>query len=426
MSQDPLISKRIENFKAIVTYGDIGSQGCLDQIRKKVTDKIFVQKRIGSSSVNGEAYWGGIYACPRYEGCSPSDISVKLIPIKPEEIPFAKDHRTNKEAYKHTLWAELLFMHLCSYVVKQAKIPNLPMTYAYMLCGRCQYQNPHLNNILPPNTPCLILLNEFARGGDFAMWLKKSRSISEWSMAYFQIFTALYFLQKFFNITHHDLHWGNVLVHPAPRGGYSAYKIDNNVYYIPNIGYTFVLWDFGYARRPGSVEIASLSRYYDEPEQVPRLLIDYFRIAQAPMWLLDPQVLDEMPEYIRVMVPNDLLTDFYQPLLKMYTNGDTLKTVIPKLWGIYTRKPENAIIIERYDLDSPFKNFPKEHAFLLHDFIKHPVPDNVYNPAPVADHNIKVYSKHGYSKMILDKKGEILLAKADRDYEYYDDPMDID
>ncbi len=61
----------------------------------------------------------------------------------------------------------------------------------------------------------------------------------------FQVVAGLYAMEKFYNASHNDLHYGNVLVHQVPPGGYWQYKINNKIYNIENMGYLFVLWDFG-------------------------------------------------------------------------------------------------------------------------------------------------------------------------------------
>jgi len=413
---NPLIAKRIDAFRKIMSYGGVinGDLSCLDQIRKQVTENIVVQKRIGSSSVNKEAYLG-----------VPDDISVKLIPLKSDEVMYIRDHTHNPKAWEKALWAELLFMQICSYVVKMAKIPHLPMAYAYMFCNSCRFDNEMLNHTLPPQTSCLLLLNEFPHG-DFTNWIQTERSIKEWSLAYFQIFVGLYFLQKFFNMTHHDLHWGNVLVHPSPRGGYSMYQIDGKKYYMPNLGFCCVLSNFGYARIPGKVEIGNQQAYYNNSEfgQMPRLLVDYFRIAQVPLWMHDPNV-PESEKYLDVRLPSGLERDFIAPLTEMFYEGYTLKRVIPKLWGVYTTKPEGVPIIERYDLDSPFKNFPKEHAHLLHDFIREPIPDRVPTSVNLALNAQDLYSKFGSGHIHVDEQGRLEVEEASRDFEDFD-PMEID
>lgn len=458
------ILERIEMFKQIVAFGGVSNltESCLDQIRKTVTDKILVKKRIGSSSVNGEAYLAQIDACdPKSrERCKKPDISVKLIPIQPEEALYINDHLTNKASLTTNLWAELLFTKICSIVTNQYKIPNLPLAYSYMICRRCTYENDNLNRL--GNGPCLLLLNEFARGGDLASWCKTNRNLVEWAVCYFQIYVSLYFLQKFFNMTHHDLHWGNILVHPTTVGGYSAYKIDGKKYYLPNIGFNFVLWDFGYSRIPGKVEIAKLREYYRHPSQKPRLLVDYLRISNAPYWVQDTYGKS-------VAIPPKLVDTFCKPIEDMFRRNKTLAYVIPHIFGAFTTKPETGTIIERYDLDSPFKNFRTDIKWVLHDFKTNPIPqtlqpmvptpfplyggttfndmddgdftdgdfddyreddddedddedDDIFNP--LAEETIKVYRSVGDSKLFINKFGELDATDAPRDY-YNLDLMDV-
>ena len=46
-------------------------------------------------------------------------------------------------------------------------------------------------------------------------------------------------------IRHNDTHFGNFLYHKIKPGGYIKYTIDNESYYLRNLGYLWVIWDFG-------------------------------------------------------------------------------------------------------------------------------------------------------------------------------------
>jgi hypothetical protein len=46
-------------------------------------------------------------------------------------------------------------------------------------------------------------------------------------------------------ISHHDTHFGNFLYHKINPGGYIKYTIGKESYYIKNLGYLWVIWDFG-------------------------------------------------------------------------------------------------------------------------------------------------------------------------------------
>jgi hypothetical protein len=44
---------------------------------------------------------------------------------------------------------------------------------------------------------------------------------------------------------HNDSHWGNFLYHKIKPGGYIKYIINGKELYLENIGYLWVIWDFG-------------------------------------------------------------------------------------------------------------------------------------------------------------------------------------
>jgi hypothetical protein len=152
-----------------------------------------------------------------------------------------------------------------------------------------------------PKKECVLLTNEYANEGDLKKWLQTSRNETEWSVMYFQVFAGLYALQKYFDLTHHDLHWGNILVHKINNSDeFLYYKINETYFKIPNIGYLFTLWDFGFARIPldnidsghywtftsASKMQAFPTKYYmHQHRSLNRYTEDYFRISNAIKWI---------------------------------------------------------------------------------------------------------------------------------------------
>lgn len=82
-------------------------------------------------------------------------------------------------------------------------------------------------------------------------WVRKKHEIEYWYNAYFQIIYALYSIKKYFNMTHLDLHPENILVQKIKPGGYWEYIINDEHYYIPNLGFRIYILDFGHAWVPG-------------------------------------------------------------------------------------------------------------------------------------------------------------------------------
>jgi hypothetical protein len=95
-----------------------------------------------------------------------------------------------------------------------------------------------------------IYANEYADGGDLKQFLRSygndEASITEEVVenAVAQIIMAIATLHEL-GIRHNDTHYGNFLYHKIKPGGYIKYVIQGNSYYVKNLGYLWVIWDFG-------------------------------------------------------------------------------------------------------------------------------------------------------------------------------------
>jgi hypothetical protein len=212
-------------------------------------------------------------------------------------------------------------------------------------------------DILHDNTitkSCILVVNEFADEGDLVNWLKTKRSVKEWLVMYFQVFAGLYTLQKYFDMTHHDLHWGNVLVLKINKGGYLYYKIDNIYYKIPNIGFLFVLWDFGYATIPNKIEPPT----YDSSEKDYRYCLDYYRILHAIHWNNEDN-----------KTTPKIMLDFFKIGRKMYEYKIPLKYIFKKLFNVFItdkKKISQKDIVNIIRIDDDNQPFvPKKYEWLL-------------------------------------------------------------
>lgn len=101
----------------------------------------------------------------------------------------------------------------------------------------------------------LVTTNEYANGKDFHSWAQKVHSPKLWFNALFQIMTGIIAMQKYFNMTHTDLHTQNILVYKVKRGGYWTYTINGFKYYLPNLGYVFLIHDLGFAWIPDKMYV---------------------------------------------------------------------------------------------------------------------------------------------------------------------------
>ena len=133
------------------------------------------------------------------------------------------------EIISNTLTNQLVFQKICPH---------------YILNYNWDYHNNKIR-----------LYNEYATHGDFYSWSKGEHSDELWYNALFQIMVGLLAIKRYFNMIHTDFHLGNILVNKVTPGGYWVYKIDGHNFYLPNLGFVFLLSDFGFAWIPNKLQI---------------------------------------------------------------------------------------------------------------------------------------------------------------------------
>lgn len=106
-----------------------------------------------------------------------------------------------------------------------------------------------------------ILISEWANSGDLLDYLRKNyktMQVKHWRSIIFQILSVLAIIQnKYPGFRHNDMKANNILVHKIPVSKSTnkfKYKINGQVYIVPNIGIQIKLWDFDFACIPGIVE----------------------------------------------------------------------------------------------------------------------------------------------------------------------------
>jgi hypothetical protein len=128
-------------------------------------------------------------------------------------------------------------------LVIEKKNPHFPIMYYNFTCS-----DPELNNDLPPNVnnqSYYININELANG-DAKMFVHKHYSDDKkLRNALMQIFISIYSFHSF-GYLQEDAHWGNFLYHRIKPGGYMKYIINGKELYLENLGYLWVIWDFGF------------------------------------------------------------------------------------------------------------------------------------------------------------------------------------
>jgi hypothetical protein len=285
---------------------DNGSVICIEN--KKILDSIKVKTRFGTPSAFGEAWIGEFHN---------KILAIKKIVLGRKDL---SDSFTKTQLMSgKSAWPEVATYIFCSIFVLARVNPNLPITFRYYLCNQCKFANKRLGK---KKKPCLITLNEMG-DGDLKMYLNKNK-ISIWNKdlvtnCIFQMAAALYTFEKYLNMTHNDLHWGNVLVHEVKPGGYWKYTINKMDYYVPNLGFMFVLWDFGMVDIPKKVKgpNAKGPDDYSDLQNICSILLDEL---QSKKVLKHHVLLENIVDFGDVLTLKDLLKhsflEYRKPLAK--------------------------------------------------------------------------------------------------------------
>lgn len=229
---------RFNNYNKIVKYVEIdinlSKKTCLDlysEPSKYLLGKnLLLYKRIGSDSV-----YGIVYKCKN------------INPVY-QQIPkfTAKIQLKTKQA----IIENSLLTVITKYAISNG-IPNLPIIYKSLECNMIDKGNqkypPLLANADKKSKKYMIILNELA-SGDLARFIDKYASFFKhenfFKNLYEQVFISLLLIHSI-GLSHNDCHSGNFLYHKIKPGGCFHYKINDDDYYIENLGFLWTVWDFG-------------------------------------------------------------------------------------------------------------------------------------------------------------------------------------
>lgn len=249
----------------------------LDCVTKKNTvlsGKVKIEKRIGIPSRNGEVF----RVC--YDNCKFQAV-LKKIPLDSQALKYFKYRNSSSVLNYFSPYAETYILKLTNLLVKNDITPHIPYSLKPLTCAKdCKFVNEEILKEYSHSgiNGCELLVVEIEDGTLDELYEKKVLINLEILVAFFQIFMGIYCIRKYFDIEHYDLHAGNVLYKKIPKGGKICYKIGKKTISIPNIGYVFMIWDFGFSRIPGVLEQNERRSHY---KKYPSKFYDLFRILEA-------------------------------------------------------------------------------------------------------------------------------------------------
>jgi hypothetical protein len=229
----------------------------------------------------------------------------------------------NINALKYSVFIEYAAMQLTNTLILQNISPHYALNYQIITkdrsIGPCITEYPYK----------VTFLNELIDGITYDTWTQQSHSKEELMNAYFQIIVAIYALQKFFNMTHLDLHAENILVKKVKKGGYWKYKIGDTEYFVPNLGYIFYIIDFGHAWIPGKFK----SWFIRQRKNAKLIHKSYDLMTLFRVTLKNSKSL-ETKAIIRTIIKKIRIGENYENLIKKYWKEYTL-VVQTKIIDVY-------------------------------------------------------------------------------------------
>lgn len=171
----------------------------------------------------------------------------------------------------HTYYAikELNYLKLLTKYAYINKNIHLPIMYNSIICDYFDKNNKKLpENILKKSNTINSYISIFVEHavGDLYNFIKthKDLTLNIINNIIAQCFVGILTLHTL-NIIHNDTHIGNFLYFNIYKGGCFKYVYKDLIFYIENIGYNWLIWDFGLSKTiTKSLDIRYIARDYNE------------------------------------------------------------------------------------------------------------------------------------------------------------------
>lgn len=223
-----------------------GDSQCIDNKSPNAND---LAKWIRTTSKLGQGSFGTVYkACapPKSDGSAECDDDAQEFAIKLAAGKKMAVKTGRQNWWKTFEWREAYLTEIVQDKVLNGKLGQaVPRIYREFNCvDKCTINDQ-------PGKSCAITLMELG-DGTLATWFEKtSKATGKISKelcdnALFQIMAGLAALQSpGLQIHHADVKIVNILFYEVRKGGYWRYDIGDQTYYLPNLGFVFILADYG-------------------------------------------------------------------------------------------------------------------------------------------------------------------------------------
>ena len=145
---------------------------------------------------------------------------------------------------------ELSILEKITKIILAKKTIHFPILYFYTTISKTKDMN---SSLLPEAIRYCdnfyLSFNEMFSGDLKMLMSSKKQTTAFIKNAITQIFFSISNFSHYTGFIHKDSHWGNFLYHKIKPGGYFYYKVNGINVYLENIGFIWVIWDFGFAKK---------------------------------------------------------------------------------------------------------------------------------------------------------------------------------
>ena len=230
---------------------------------------------------------------------------------------------------------ELLMIRLLSYFVLNKQTPHIVLPITTFNTSIKPFLNLSKSNIVNNKKfeqfveryekgeyyqNVSILVSEWANGGDLLDYIRKNYKtlkVKHWRAIFFQILSVLAVIQaKYPSFRHNDMKANNILIHNIDVDDNNrkyCYRINNQTYIVPNIGFQVKLWDFDFACIPNIVDNSKVEAEWTKkinitPEQNRYYDIHYFfntlsRKGFFPEFNTADEIPSKVKDFVKRIVP---------------------------------------------------------------------------------------------------------------------------
>lgn len=252
------------------------------KIQKKINKKLFcepceiidVLESIADIKMVGKgAYGKALKICtPKGTECSGKEVlSYSIKEIQFQNAGTYNNLVENPDRYENT---EIRMLQFLSAFVLSRATPHINMPIMSFICQ----PSPHLSDRQRFDlTTKRITVSELADYGNLYTYLSTrlyawKNYVLGWKVLFFQILSVLAVIHRYYpNFLHNDFKIDNILVRSTYTSldedkSHFKYTVNDIDYYIPDIGFQVLLWDFDFSCIAGTIDNDKLIAMIDEDE----------------------------------------------------------------------------------------------------------------------------------------------------------------